>query len=301
MSANPKPTRRGLQPWFNAWQKGVEDVVSQISGQPWHFEPTDEPLANTDSDVLYTIVTAGALQGELALRLPLSSGTHLARMFLQGPAVPDPSAATSKTSEAFTNEDREALEELLRQIAGLAATSLAAAGGELCFQVSSVGPPWYSTADAFASFRTSKESSNNISIEIRISPALASAVESRAANSPASSSDASAPDSVGKPLPSSPHASQSGAPDLHATGCRRLLDVGLAVKLRFGTRRMALRDVLALSSGLVVELEDTLDSPVDLLLDGRIIARGEVVVIDGNYGLRVTSVIDPSPTSVPVV
>jgi flagellar motor switch protein FliN/FliY len=57
---------------------------------------------------------------------------------------------------------------------------------------------------------------------------------------------------------------------------------------------MLLRDVLALSSGLVVELDNPLNSPVDLLLDGRIIARGEVVIIDGKYGLRVMDVAEPS-------
>lgn len=62
---------------------------------------------------------------------------------------------------------------------------------------------------------------------------------------------------------------------------------------------MLLRDVLALSSGLVVELDNALNSPVDLLLDGRIIARGDVVIVDGKYGLRVTDVIDPAPPTVP--
>ena len=68
--------------------------------------------------------------------------------------------------------------------------------------------------------------------------------------------------------------------------------MGLDVKLRFGTRRMLLRDVLALSAGIVVELDNQVRSPVDLLLDGRIIAQGEVVVVDGKYGLRVTDIPD---------
>jgi flagellar motor switch protein FliN/FliY len=75
----------------------------------------------------------------------------------------------------------------------------------------------------------------------------------------------------------------------------RLMDVGLDVKLRFGTRRMLLRDVLALGPGVVVELENPLHSPVDLLLDGRLIAQGDVVIVDGKYGLRITSIVDPTP------
>jgi flagellar motor switch protein FliN len=80
-----------------------------------------------------------------------------------------------------------------------------------------------------------------------------------------------------------------------ASSYRRLMDVGLDVKLRFGTRRMLLRDVLTLSAGVVVELDSALHSPVDLLLDGRLIARGEVVIVDGKYGLRVTEIVDPAP------
>ena len=60
---------------------------------------------------------------------------------------------------------------------------------------------------------------------------------------------------------------------------------------------MLLRDVLALSAGVVVELDNHLHSPVDLLLDGRLIAQGEVVVVDGKYGLRITDVVDPAPAA----
>jgi flagellar motor switch protein FliN/FliY len=69
----------------------------------------------------------------------------------------------------------------------------------------------------------------------------------------------------------------------------------LEVKMRFGSRRMVLRDVLALSAGVVVELESNVTSPVDLLLDGRVVAHGDVVVVDGKYGLRITQVIDSRP------
>jgi len=70
----------------------------------------------------------------------------------------------------------------------------------------------------------------------------------------------------------------------------RLMDVQLAVTMRFGARQLLLREVLDLSPGAVVELDRRVQEPVDLLLDGRLLARGEVVVIDGNYGLRVTDV-----------
>jgi len=69
-----------------------------------------------------------------------------------------------------------------------------------------------------------------------------------------------------------------------------VMDVELNVSLRFGQRQLPLREVLELTSGSVIGLDRQVDEPVELLLDGKVIARGEAVIVDGNYGLRVTEV-----------
>jgi flagellar motor switch protein FliN/FliY len=69
-----------------------------------------------------------------------------------------------------------------------------------------------------------------------------------------------------------------------------LLDIELGVSLRFGSRQMLLKDILELCSGSVVELDRRVEEPVDLLIDGRVIAQGEVVIVGGNYGLRILQV-----------
>jgi flagellar motor switch protein FliN/FliY len=74
-----------------------------------------------------------------------------------------------------------------------------------------------------------------------------------------------------------------------------LMDVELSVAVRFGGRRMLLKDILDLCAGSVVELDQQVQQPVDLLLDGKLIARGEVVVVGGNYGLRVSEVLSGPP------
>jgi len=176
---------------------------------------------------------------------------------------------------------KEALEELLRQVAGLAATALAAtAGGEVKFSLTaSAAPSW--SSDAVVCLQTRDEAGTTISVEIQLSPALATELQPRIETAP----------------PPSPPSSPTSVGSAPASSYRRLMDVGLDVKLRFGTRRMILRDVLALSPGVVVELDNTLHSPVDLLLDGRLIAQGEVIIIDGKYGLRITDVVDPQPVA----
>jgi flagellar motor switch protein FliN len=72
----------------------------------------------------------------------------------------------------------------------------------------------------------------------------------------------------------------------------RVIDVPLGVTLRFGQRQLSLRELLELNMGSLVELDRQVDEPVDLMLGDRLIARGEVVIVDGNYGMRVTEVID---------
>lgn len=72
----------------------------------------------------------------------------------------------------------------------------------------------------------------------------------------------------------------------------RVIEVPLAVTLRFGQRNMRLREVLELNTGALVELDRQVEDPVDLILDERVIARGEVVIVDGNYGLRVTEIVE---------
>jgi flagellar motor switch protein FliN/FliY len=83
-------------------------------------------------------------------------------------------------------------------------------------------------------------------------------------------------------------------PDAASTDAANLnlvMDVELNVTLRFGQRQLALREVLELTSGSVVELDRQVDEPVELILDGRVVARGEAVIIDGNYGMRVTQLV----------
>jgi flagellar motor switch protein FliN len=72
-----------------------------------------------------------------------------------------------------------------------------------------------------------------------------------------------------------------------------LLDIELQASLRFGSREMALHEVLDLNTGDVVSLDRTIHAPVDLVVGDRIVARGQVVLVNGNYGLRVTEVAEP--------
>jgi flagellar motor switch protein FliN len=72
-----------------------------------------------------------------------------------------------------------------------------------------------------------------------------------------------------------------------------LHDVEMAVSVELGRTRMPVRDLLALAPGAVVQLDRAAGSPVDLLVNGTLIARGEVVVIDEEFGIRISEIVGP--------
>jgi flagellar motor switch protein FliN len=77
-------------------------------------------------------------------------------------------------------------------------------------------------------------------------------------------------------------------------GLELLHGVIMDVTVELGRSRMSVRELLALTPGTVLELDRAAGSPADLLVNGRLIARGEVVVVDEDFGLRVTEILDDS-------
>ena len=69
-----------------------------------------------------------------------------------------------------------------------------------------------------------------------------------------------------------------------------LMDVQLPVSIRFGETEMVLEDIVKLGVGSLIELNSSIDEPVELIVNNRSFARGEVVAVDGFYGIRITEI-----------
>jgi len=76
-------------------------------------------------------------------------------------------------------------------------------------------------------------------------------------------------------------------------GLDMLHDVEMEVSAELGRTKMSVRELLSLNPGAIVELDRAAGSPADLLVNGRLIAKGEVVVIDENFGIRITEIVTP--------
>jgi len=81
--------------------------------------------------------------------------------------------------------------------------------------------------------------------------------------------------------------------DVKGEGKRNLnliLDISVPVSVELGRTNMIVKDILALSQGSIVELDKIAGTPVDLLVRGKLLAQGEVVVVDENFGLKITNI-----------
>ena len=273
----PSPPDAEAQAWLQALAGSMTRVLGQIAGAEFPVETPAEPPADAappDRGDSYIVLTAvGGLRGEASLRLPQTAVLSLAQLLL--------SEAQDRAAE-FKPEHREAAEELIRQIAGQTATALAGRWGEVQLRAElAEAPSWaaglsgwiVSPAGAPAQFWLEWQLSASLLAALRAAPGATAAAKGEEAN---------------------PEAGES-ATLVSAGKLDLLMDVELDVTLRFGGRRMRLREILELGPGSVVELDRQVQEPADLLLDGRLIARGEVVVVDGNYGLRVLEVISSPP------
>jgi flagellar motor switch protein FliN/FliY len=258
--------------YVRCWAENLSQLLAQIAGSPLPCavrttNPSAAPVPAGESDLWIVGLTSGGLRGEMCLRLSAASTLGLAQRFMSQP--PDAQAE-------LTPEHRDAAIELMRQVGGQVATALKPQWGEVHWHLESVptAPSWPASSTLW--IQAGNAAPEPLAIEVSLSAALVAALR---VETPATENCAAAPAlAAGKNKP-------DGQPSLDL-----LMSVDLAVTLRFGSRRLLLREVLELDPGTVVELDRQVNEPIDLLLDGRTVARGEIVLVNGNYGLRVTEV-----------
>jgi flagellar motor switch protein FliN/FliY len=187
-------------------------------------------------------------------------------------------------SDEFGTEQTEALLRLVESGAKKFCSAAAEAYGSFTGAVSVTSAP--APEGAHVELSAGDDEGNRISLLMYLNPALVEALALRARS----------PGSVETGNSAAGKEEQTAPPPQNL---QLVLDVELNVTLRFGQRQLTLREVLELTSGSVIELDRQVEEPVELLLEGKVIARGEAVVIDGNYGLRVTEV--PQPVAVPTL
>lgn len=88
--------------------------------------------------------------------------------------------------------------------------------------------------------------------------------------------------------------------DSHDPSVKRLLDVPIEVSIELGQTELSIRRILEIGPGSIIELDRMAGEPVDLVVNDKVIARGEVVVIEENFGIRITALVTPEERARPL-
>jgi flagellar motor switch protein FliN/FliY len=251
---------------FNA----MVETMTTACGFPWSITSTpDEEVTPEESEPVRIMLTVdGSLCGELLLEFDRTEASTLVSKLLRTPV------------NEFGDEQSEALRALTEKASSVFCGGLQQKYGVFTIKVSSAPPSVFDSANMVRVLATSNEG-NRISVVMRMNSALTESLSIHCPEeSVAAGAGESAESAVEKKI-------------AEPVNLDLVMDVELNVTLRFGQRHLTLREVLELASGSVVELDRQVDEPVELLLNGKVIARGEAVVIDGNYGLRVSEVLQP--------
>lgn len=98
-------------------------------------------------------------------------------------------------------------------------------------------------------------------------------------------------ESPASPEPTGPVTQANATPEQRAESMKLLYDVEMTLTAEIGRTKLAVHDVLDLSPGSVIELDRSAGSAADVMVNGRLIARGEIVVVDEEYGIRITEIV----------
>lgn len=244
--------------FVRVWAKSLAELLSQTSDAPVACEVLpripDNAGARGKHDLWVIATLTGTLLGELSFRLTPAD----ARQFVQ--------KYEAKADNSDTTIREDAVLDLFRKAAATVSAQLKTAGTDVQVQLAfGPAPAWAPAATSYVQANLGTQAF----VEVVLNEALVASLRA----SPAFVAV--------HPFANDPATSKLGM----------LMDVELVVTMRFGGRRMLPKDILDLCTGSVVELDQQVQEPVDLLLDGKLIARGDVVVVDGNYGLRITELV----------
>lgn len=239
--------------------------------------------------------------GTLYFGLPLKEGTQLVDLMLGG----DGAAA-----ESLEGDSKDALAETFNQAMGSANQSISDQAGET-FSISNVeigafsSEPgavgeWTGAGPFLAQPLDTKQDGIQTNIWVIFPDLLAQQfkrklgfVASAAAPEPAAAPSApTVRGNGGTPaaMMAMAAAPVAAGPSADPTNLDLLLDIELQVVVRMGQTEMSMAELLKVTPGSILEMNRSADAPVELLVNGKLIARGEVVVVDGNFAFRIAEI-----------
>jgi len=254
-------TRTALEALVETCRKALTDLLSRVIGAQCEVQVTPDGGASMGTPSICLLIGAeGILSGQAALVMDQRNAGLLAAKI--------PGASATKA---------QAVQDLLRQTVVLAFGEFQKQFGATRAQLTVGTAPAFQPNMALT-FLAGDGASEQLRIQLLLSSEIVNSTPQ-----PIEGASSMAATGVQPARTAAPDVAQPG--NLHL-----VMGVEVEVTLRFGQRKLPLRQLVELNAGSVVELDKRVHEPVELLLRDKVFARGEVVIVEGHYGLRVTEV-----------
>ena len=247
---------------------------------------------------LATIASSGAIDATLGLLMPPALASALSDMMVGGEGI---------SKETLDNDDLDALKEITSNIFGAIATALGSQKKlpKLSFSITQTKLIAESKAESKESEASEADGTDeapeaegselasftkSFDFDFRLGDIHSSfslLLPQELLTAPAARVDSAPSDTAPRSKESSEATPLTGE-EIKNIGM--LLDVKLNVKVRIGQKKMLLKDVVSMDIGSVIELNQLANDPLEILIDDKVIAKGEVVIVDGNFGIRVSEI-----------
>jgi len=268
-------------------------TIESLTGQA----PSMEFKAQEDISVVSTIIAptslirasvSGDIDARAIMVMPPSLATALGDMMLGG---------EGESKEEMDDDDLDAAKEIASNILGALSTTLTSQDElpKLSFKVEDIEfipEDQEVNVDGFAKMEVYNFALGAINslmmlvLDQNIYDLLSSTAE---VETPVSSSSVESGSSVSSDNSES-YIPQSNLNDNEMKNIGLIMDVKLPVRVRIGKKKMLLKDVLSMDIGSVIELNQLANDPLEILVDDHVIAQGEVVIVDGNFGVQITTI-----------
>ncbi|MFN7957238.1 MAG: flagellar motor switch protein FliN [Holophagaceae bacterium] len=285
-----------------AFAESMASVFSMLTGREFQIKSSPGSLLETPAvaalhDGAGILVKANyqkGLNGTLYFTLPLKEGTMLVDLMLGGEGAP---------AEELVGDSKDALAETFNQVLGSANQTLSDLAGETFaianVEILAIQPEAAAFAEQLGqggfqdlALPTTQDSLNT-TVHLLVPDLLLQQLKRKLGlvEAPPAPEPAPAAASVAATLAAPPRqAPVASGPAPDAGNLDLLLDIQLPVVVRMGQTEMQMGELLKLTPGSILELNRSADAPVELLVNGKLIAKGEVVVVDGNFAFRITEI-----------
>lgn len=298
-----------------AFAEAMASVFSMLTGRDFAIVAEEgasrDPQAvlgfHSETAVLVKAHYTKGLSGILLFALPLKEGTMLVDLMLGGDGAP---------AAELAGDSRDALAETFNQSMGSANQTLSEQAGETLsisnVEIFSVPPGDAAALEAITGAGPfldiplgTAQDSLKTTIHVLLPEPLAAqlrrklGLEAEAEPAPVKAAPAAAPAPVPAAAQPTVVATRASMPSPMAAPVDQgnldlLLDIELPLMVRMGQTEMQLGELLKLTPGSILELNRAADAPVELLVNNKQIAKGEVVVVDGNFAFRITEIESPA-------